>query len=356
MDKKLVITIITAALIATTASAAFDPASLSWQEVQKESLWQARDSHAAVSYKGKIWLMGGVDANGQVISTNPGKVDYGKAKYFSDVWSSADGVNWELATSKAPWGQRRSVEAVEFKGKIWLMGGWGPRVGYKNDIWSSTDGKSWKKETSKAAWPAREGHQLVVFQDKMYLIGGVKYGEHRIFAWFFGGFKFGKNQLFNDVWCSSDGVKWQQITKNSPWPARWDFASTEFAGRLWVISGMDYNGNIFRDVWSSIDGKNWELATNNPLFSSRQGGVAVNYQNNLWILGRLNSDEYGKGANDVWYSADGENWKKTKADPLWAGREDFSAVVFNDRIWILGGMDKDFRWVNDVWKTTSNLD
>jgi len=53
--------------------------------------------------------------------------------------------------------------------------------------------------------------------------------------------------------------------------------------------------------------------------------------------------------NDVWYTADGVNWKKTDMDPLWLGREDHQALVFKDRIWVYTGMDKDWVWTNDVW-------
>ena len=41
--------------------------------------------------------------------------------------------------------------------------------------------------------------------------------------------------------------------------------------------------------------------------------------------------------------------KKTVDDPDWYGREDLGVVVFQDKIWVVGGMDKDFVWKNDVW-------
>jgi hypothetical protein len=68
----------------------------------------------------------------------------------------------------------------------------------------------------------------------------------------------------------------------------------------------------------------------------------------LWIIGRLNDYE-NKGKNDIWFSKDGLEWQKTKDDPQWLGREDFFSVVFKDKIWIFGGMDKNWHWRNDVW-------
>lgn len=283
--------------------------------------------------------MGGVDANKRVIS--PGNVDYGNSPHLSDVWSSEDGKNWQLVLNKAPWGDRRSIQVVDFEGKMWLMGGWGPQIGYKNDVWSSEDGINWKLETASAAWPAREGHQLLVFQNKIWLIGGVKYTGH---------------QFFTDVWYSDDGINWTEATKDTGWAPRWDFASEVFDNKLWTMGGMDFKGNIFKDIWSSTDGITWSLVNNNPPFASRQGGAIVDYENRLWVVSRLNIPLYGNGANDVWYSDDGINWQKTKQDPLWTGREDVGVVVFNDKIWVLGGMDKNWTWTNDVWYSTSNID
>ena len=84
---------------------------------------------------------------------------------------------------------------------------------------------------------------------------------------------------------------------------------------------------------------------------SRQGFALVDYKNNLWIIGRLNTAQYGNGLSDIWFSKDGISWQKTKKDPEWTGREDFAAVVFKDDIWVYGGMDRNWAWTNDVWKS-----
>ena len=321
----------------TSPQPAFDPTSLNWEEAVSSAPWESRDSHAVVVYDNKIWLMGGLDANGHVIS--PGNVDYDNSKYFSDVWSSTDGVNWNLILDNAPWGKRRSIQLVNFEGKMWLMGGWGPEVGYKNDVWSSTDGVNWKLENASAAWPAREGHQLVVFQNKIWLIGGVRYD---------------KRQLFNDVWSSSDGINWVEATYGAAWSPRWDHAVEVFNNKLWLIDGMVFGGKMFKDVWYSDDGANWVLANANPPFETRQGNFITDYKGSLWVIGRLDAAMNG-GVNDVWYSDDGIDWQKTKNNPLWLGREDFGAVVFKDKIWVIGGMDRNWEWTNDVWYSNFNL-
>lgn len=309
----------------------FNPYLLNWQQAVASAPWQARDSHAVLVYKNKIWLMGGLNANGHVL--RPGFVEYEKAKHMSDVWASNDGLSWQQIAKTSPWGERRSMQVVDFNGKIWLMGGWGPKVGYKNDIWSSEDGVNWQKEVDSAAWPAREGHSLLVFNDKLWLIGGVRYED---------------NKLFNDVWYSSDAINWKEATVNAPWPARWDHSVCVFNDKLYLAGGMVFGGKMFRDIWSSLDGINWKLVNENPPFLARQGFFMAEYKEKLWISGRLDAALNG-GIDDVWYSSDAINWQKTKNNPLWLGREDFGAVVFEDKIWILGGMDRNWTWQNDIW-------
>ncbi|MEK7080304.1 MAG: hypothetical protein AAB925_00530 [Patescibacteria group bacterium] len=309
----------------------FDPAALNWEQTSSVIPWQARDSQAVVVFKNKMWLMGGLDANGLVLK--PGLVQYEKALHFSDVWSSDDGINWQMVAKTSPWGDRRSIQVVEFKNKMWLMGGWGPVVKCQNDTWSSEDGINWTKETEHAAWPAREGHQLVVFQNKMWLIGGVRYDTH---------------QLFNDVWYSEDGINWMEANVNANFSPRWDHAVAVFDNKLWLTGGMQFGEKILNDVWYSENGKDWILVIAPAPFTARQGHGLVSYKNKLWIISRLDVPAVG-GENDIWYSDNGFNWQKTNNNPMWAGREDTSIAVFKDKIWVLGGMDKNWQWKNDVW-------
>jgi len=341
--------------------------SLRWEQSSSSTIpWGARDSHALAVFKDALWLMGGLDGNGLVTRDKFGEhVEYWRAPHFDDVWMSTDGYNWKLITDNAPWGKRRSAQAVEFKGKLWLMGGWGPEIGYHSDVWSSEDGVRWEEATAKAEWPAREGHSLAVWQDKLWLIGGVRYDLRT---------------TFSDVWSSADGSNWERVTDNAPWLSRWDHAAVAFQNRLYLTAGMDLRGNTFHDVWVSDDGARWELITNNPPWRERQGHVLLDYRGALWMVGRLNDADSGNGParqqptprlqtpgasatggqaqalaggpNDIWFTKDGVAWEKTDADPPWLGREDHGAVVWRDKIWVTGGMDSKWQWGSDVWYST----
>jgi hypothetical protein len=61
--------------------------------------------------------------------------------------------------------------------------------------------------------------------------------------------------------------------------------------------------------------------------------------------------------NDIWNSTDGVNWTRVgQAD--WSVREQHASVVFDNRIWVLGGIENGTRWSpatikNDVWHTAA---
>ncbi|MCR4328328.1 MAG: hypothetical protein NUV53_02305 [Patescibacteria group bacterium] len=317
----------------------FELPSLRWEQVPSSTIsWEARDSHALTVFNDALWIMGGLNGNGLVTHDEHGKnVAYWDTPHFNDVWTSADGYEWKLITDNAPWGNRRSLQAVEFKGRLWLMGGWGPEVGHRSDVWVSDDGAQWERATAKAEWPAREGHSLLVWNDRIWLIGGVRYDTR---------------ETFNDAWYSDDGVHWTEAVRNASWISRWDHSVAVFNNKLYLTAGMDLNGATFDDVWVSDDGETWTLVTDTPPWRERQGHVLVSYHDALWTLGRFNDSDSGSGPNDVWFTKDGVNWEKTDSDPLWLGREDHGAVVWRDKMWVVGGMDSNWQWNNDVWYTT----
>ena len=308
-----------------------DFAVLDWKELDIESPFSDRDSHASVVFDNKMWIMGGLNANG--FQRADGSTPYWKVPHYSDIWNSSDGINWNLVIEDAPWGKKRSLFAIEFNGKLWMIGGWSPTHGYTNDMWSSLDGIEWTKVVTENPPPIIEGHQMEVFKGKLWMAGGVHYD---------------KQKESNEVWSSVDGVNWVQVTADAGWAPRWDHSFTSFQGKLWITGGMKLGTSNFGDVWNSSDGKNWNLVTDTPPWQSRQGHAGVVYRDLLWLVGRFDNVNAG-GVNDIWFTADGITWEKTHTDPSWQGREDHAVMLFLDKIWIVGGMGSDKVWRNDIW-------
>lgn len=159
-----------------------------WDFVTDQVPWADRATHYTLTFNNRMWLMGGQQVfspNGQVIA-------------YNDVYSSADGRDWRLETAQAQWCPRGLIlGSVVFRGRMWVIGGGTYDVRtYQNDVWSSSDGVQWNLVVEKAPWSPRQYHSVTVFDNKIWVVGGADTDSR-------GG--------TNDVWCSADGVTWTQL-------------------------------------------------------------------------------------------------------------------------------------------------
>ncbi len=130
-----------------------------WEVVAPESNLPKRVFYGAVVHGGRIWLMGGYDG----------------AKYYDDVWSSPDAVHWTRVVEHAGWSPRNVGMTVSFKNKLWIMGGGvidGQRDPYPNakrETWFSDDGVRWSRAPFRSGpeW----GGMPVVFDGQIWLVG-----------------------------------------------------------------------------------------------------------------------------------------------------------------------------------------
>lgn len=258
-----------------------------------------------------------------------------------DVWSSADGMAWTEATPVAGWQHGDLPTTLVFEDKMWLMGGWYagrlPGASASSQMWSSQDGAHWDCVTSNAGWSPRLGAAGVVFRDKMWILGGVERyfdGEQR--------------HLRNDVWCSADGCTWELATAAAPWSGRAFHGALVFQDRIWVFGGGNYLPAYlgFNDVWSSSDGVSWSRETDHAAWAPRVWFSAVVYRDRMWLLGGWSNDP-SRNWNDVWHTGDGVDWQELRTETIWSERHEHSAYVFKDRIWVVAG--NAWPLVNDVW-------
>ena len=231
---------------------------------------------------------------------------------------------------------RSDHTSVVFGGKIWVLGG-DDGINSKNDVWSSSDGKTWEEKTDAEGWSVRSDHTSVVFDKKIWVLGGSNVSRKK------------------DVWSSSDEKTWTQEKAAADWSGREMHTSVVFDKKIWVLGGDD--GNIAKkDVWSSLDGKKWDKETDNAGWSKRYGHTSVVFDKKIWVLGGHDSKKDYK--NDVWSSSDGKKWEEhpIPSDKIrWSGRASHTSVVFDKKIWVLGGKDgddskKDYK--NDVWSSS----
>jgi hypothetical protein len=94
------------------------------------------------------------------------------------------------------------------------------------------------------------------------------------------------------------------------------------------------------EVWAWADGEKWEQVTKKAGWGPRLAAGAVVFKDRLWILGGTEEYYFGDDKslkNDVWSSADGKEWKRETAAAPWSPRAYLAAVVHDGKMWVLGG-------------------
>jgi len=236
-----------------------------WKLENKAAPWEGRHTAGYVVHQGKMWIVGG---------------DCNQGHYQNDVWSSADGVEWKSVSTNVPWGPRALHYTVVFRGKIFVVGGqtmpaFAPADEiFYSDAWSSSDGVKWTKIADQLPWAPRGMiGGSVVFKNRIWILGGRTYDTPRK-----------PNRIFcNDVWSSADGVKWDQVAKTTPWHPRQYHDVAVFDDRMWVMEGYHSDGGNKNDVWYSSDGVNWTEVTGTPWPARHAASVFV-HDNALWMV------------------------------------------------------------------------
>lgn len=182
--------------------------------------------------------------------------------------------------------------------------------------------------TEKAGWTPRIAAAVVSFKGKMWMIGGIE-------DYYFGDDK----SLKNDVWSSTDGKEWKLATEHAEWSPRAYHQAVVLNDKIYVFGGGNYvpKYQALNDVWSSEDGVRWTKVTEHAGWSPRLWFPAVVYRDRMWVIGGWSKEPTAKNWGDVWYSKDGKGWKQFKSDVIWKERHEHSAYVFQDKIFIAGG-------------------
>jgi len=112
----------------------------------------------------------------------------------------------------------------------------------------------------------------------------------------------------------------------------------------------------YNDVWSTDDGKNWKLETEHADWPRRTHAQGIVFNNKIWILGGGRWLPEMIPHNDVWCSDDGANWQLVTDNAGWDPRIWFDAAVYRDRLWVMGGWSKEHGNFGDVWVSKNGAD
>ena len=181
-----------------------------WKLETAAAEWSPRMSGGLLVFKDRLWVLAGVQ-----------KYYFGNDDDLkNDVWSSADGVRWERTTERAPWRPRAYIAPVELHGRMYVFGGGNYLPNYQayNDVWSSADGVEWTQETAHAPWSPRIWFSAVNYRDRVWILGGWSNNPSR---------------NWSDVWYSADGKKWLELKADNGWKERHEHSTYVFQDRLW---------------------------------------------------------------------------------------------------------------------------
>src|ERR1019366_2572934 len=182
------------------------------------STYTAAQGLQALVFQNVPWVLGGYGNSGLLVNLYEG------ACVTAPTWTPTntpitptptccpDGSTWNAVSASPVYTARELFAAVTFNNNIWVIGGEGNSGSLFNDVWSTTSGNAntWSQVTSSAQFSARLGHTAVVMPDP------TNGGQSTMWV-IAGGSTSG---IVNDVWKSTNGSTWTEVTANAPFAAR----------------------------------------------------------------------------------------------------------------------------------------
>ncbi|UCD27462.1 MAG: hypothetical protein JSV03_10085 [Planctomycetota bacterium] len=144
-----------------------------------------------------------------------------------------------------------------------------------------------------------------------------------------------------DLWCSSkDGHSWKLVSDNTPYDPY--SRMVVYAGKVWAI---------YNSVWNSDDGIHWHKVLDKAPCNAGAHQGAVVFKDRIWLLG---SDP------SVWWTTDGVKWTCATDHASYGDRASCAVASYDGRLWLMGGRMvgannppelcyKDYTTYNDVW-------
>lgn len=316
----------------TTAQKPASQQDTQWIEGWRETsaLLGPRAGAATVVVDGFIYVIGGVDGVGFVRSTE-----------FAEIRDDGSLGPWQQTAALNE--ERGFIDAVAKDGFIYVVGGGnGPngknllRTVERAKVNANGSLDSWKTLSSGMVMP-RRCSKIVIKGSHIYALGG--------FA----------GALLDNVETAeilSDGElgpwKIQEQTMTLP---RYVNTVKASHGNTYVIGGHDQiKGVGITDVEWAIPGDNGEVKDWQKTASmqvGRYGLTSASHGGAVYAIGGLTGLEYLKSIEVATIKETGElgDWRYTT--PLSEARATFSAVVYKDWLYVIGGVNQD-RYLNSV--------
>lgn len=310
-----------------------------------------RDSRYYIEHDGKIFVIGGNRNKEHEFRPNSEKSD-------EDVWSSEDGLNWQLAIKNPPWAEKWNQydghRITGLNGYIYLARSHRSGPGLSS-VWRSKDGIEWEKITEisnvKTVW------DIFSIRGRLCLLGTAD-GEEQVLVYSDNAKDWHRVDSFpaaenlsivscreklygfsgSSLYTSGDGIQWKNIINSPNVPSR----VIALNGRLAALE-------LFKDSAAySTDGVDWFSQANEQRLSfvpkdllsrtvhTYHSYNLVTFKDAIWII--------GESPDRIYRSRDGRKWAQVKVrdDKRFIPRSKAAITVFQDKLWIMGGV-----WVGE---------
>lgn len=265
--------------------------------------------------------------------------------YSQYTFESYDG---ELTPTRivqnAEFSNRQDFVAIVFQDYIYVMGGYdssarGDEDSYKEDVYRSEDGITWEKVTDDAPWKGRRGMAAAVLDDNLYIAGGFRVDEET-----------GDRGYVNDVWTTSDGENWTEVTSSTSWNARAYHGMLSSDDALYIFGGFNADDNTYYgDMYKSTDGETWTPVTDDMGLGARASFAYCKTDDAFYLQGGSFKDakQSSSGRTDESVTNWEKLWKFDLTNETWANtgetpdnaytRSNHSLIYYDNRIWMFSG-------------------
>lgn len=348
--------------------AQLNPEGLQWKQKSPNAFDSTFETQEYFYLNGKHWVILGKKF--QHFVNNP------EAK----LYSSADGASWveETPSGDFPIGFDHNVvvhdNVAYVVGVVTGVDTWGAmQPNIEKHLYSTTDGITWIK-TEDALDVSRILTSAFTLNNGIYVFGGNKQGG---FGSFLGSKAsdapyFPAGGIVETTLFSANGSSFAPTAAyTEDMPKRTLTAGYVVDDKMYIAGGLDALGHPLNDVWSSSDGVNWTEVSNGG-FSARIKASTVAYAGKIYMFGGQLAD--GTCATETLVSSDnGITWEVVDQDQ--ALPDNFKArcnadawVDADGYLWIVGGQevvsvthndegmitDIEYKTLTDVWSGKLN--
>jgi len=163
---------------------------------------------------------------------------------------------------------------------------------------------------------------------------GVYYNDK---LWLIGGSQIDPDNTSNGVWCFDPQKGGWEDYGDAEWSERMGHAVLEFDRKIWVLGGCDRNGNALKDVWAlDVSSKKWgpipiDLPSERCMFSP------VIFNNDIWLCGGLIDPLSDELFTDIFVFSE-KTWQKKNRGLSFIEGEPMTAClqVFQKNLHVIG--------------------